>query len=290
MKLTTLRLPDGRTAAARVDGETAVEIAGFTDVGDLLRRGTLGSADDAAGASHHLASADLAPVVPGPGKIVCVGLNYRNHILEMGRELPEHPTLFAKYPDALVGPKDPIVLPLESQQVDWEGELAVIIGTRVRRARGEEARAAVAGYAVLNDVTMRDYQYRTTQWFQGKTWEATTPFGPVLATPDEIPPGAELVTVLDGEVLQRTPLDDLVFDTVALVEYVSTIFTLRPGDVIATGTPGGVGHARKPARYLTPGQTLTTTIDGIGTLTNTAVAESAPGRDQSPAETSGRRS
>jgi acylpyruvate hydrolase len=118
---------------------------------------------------------------------------------------------------------------------------------------------------------MRDYQYRTPQWFQGKTWEDTTPFGPVLVTPDEVPEDAVMVTRLDGEVLQSTPINDLVFSPVALVQYISTIFTLNPGDVIATGTPGGVGHARKPARYLAEGQTLTTTIDGIGELSNVAV-------------------
>ena len=276
MKLATLRLPEGRTVAARVDGDTAVEL-GFADVGELLRAGGLAAAATATGASHDLATADLAPVVPAPGKIVCVGLNYRNHILEMGRELPEYPTLFAKYPEALIGPRDDIQLAPESDKVDWEGELAVVIGKTVRRADADQAKAAIAGFAVLNDVTMRDYQYRTTQWFQGKTWENSTPFGPVLATPDEIPAGAQMVTSLDGEVLQSTPIDDLVFDTVALVQYISTIFTLNPGDVIATGTPGGVGHARKPARYLAAGQTLTTTIDGIGELVNVAVAEQVGG-------------
>jgi acylpyruvate hydrolase len=268
MKFTTLRLGD-RTAAARVEGDSAIEIEGYADLGDLLRRGSLDV--EATGPRHDLATADLAPVVPSPGKIVCVGLNYRNHILEMGRELPEYPTLFAKYPEALIGPRDEIVLPPESDKVDWEGELAVVIGTKVRRASAEEAEAAIAGYAVLNDVTMRDYQYRTPQWFQGKTWEDTTPFGPVLVTPDEIPDDAVMVTRLDGEELQRTPINDLVFDPITLVQYISTIFTLQPGDVIATGTPGGVGHARKPARYLAEGQTLTTTIDGIGELSNVAV-------------------
>ncbi|WP_127131182.1 fumarylacetoacetate hydrolase family protein [Georgenia sp. SYP-B2076] len=272
MKLATLRLSDGRTVAARVEGDSAVEL-GFADVGELLRAGGLEAAASATGETHDLATADLAPVVPAPGKIVCVGLNYRNHILEMGRELPEYPTLFAKYPEALIGPRDDIQLPPESDKVDWEGELAIVIGKTVRRASADEAEAAIAGFAVLNDVTMRDYQYRTTQWFQGKTWENTTPFGPVLVTPEEIPAGATMTTSLDGEELQRTPIDDLVFGTAALVEYISTIFTLNPGDVIATGTPGGVGHARKPARYLTPGQTLTTTIDGIGELVNVAVSE-----------------
>ncbi|QYN21180.1 fumarylacetoacetate hydrolase family protein [Amycolatopsis sp. DSM 110486] len=275
MRLATIRV-GGTTAAVRITGTTAIE-TGFTDVGALLRAGGLDVAAAADGARHDYATADLAPVVPRPGKIVCVGLNYRNHILEMGRELPEFPTLFAKYPEALIGPRDEILLPPESDRVDWEGELAVVIGTSVRRASAEEAVSAIAGYSVLNDVTMRDYQYRTAQWFQGKTWENSTPLGPVLVTPDELAPGAQLVTSVDGEELQRTPLDDLVFDAVELVRYISTIVTLQPGDVIATGTPGGVGHARKPPRYLAPGQTLTTRIDGIGELVNVAVAEKVSG-------------
>lgn len=283
MKLTTLRTASG-TVAARVDGETAVELAGFTDVGDLLRRGDLAAAAEATGAEHDLATADLAPVVTSPGKIVCVGLNYRNHILEMGRELPEHPTLFTKFPESLIGPRDEIQIPPESDKIDWEGELVVVVGRSVRRADAEQARAAIAGYTVMNDVTMRDYQYRSPQWFQGKAWESSTPLGPVLVTPDELPADAQLVTRLDGEEMQRTPVDDLVFDAVALVQYISTIFTLNPGDVIATGTPGGVGHARRPARYIAAGQTVSVSIDGIGEVVNVAVAEKVPGAaEQSPA-------
>ncbi|ASR35994.1 2-hydroxyhepta-2,4-diene-1,7-dioate isomerase [Prauserella marina] len=273
MKLATIRLGD-RSAAVRITGDTAVE-TGFGDVGELLRAGGLAEAASAEGAAHDAANADYAPVVPRPGKIVCVGLNYRNHILEMGRELPEYPTLFTKYPEALIGARDEIRLPPESDQADWEGELAVVIGRTVRRASAAEAEAAIAGYSVLNDVTMRDYQYRTTQWFQGKAWENSTPFGPVMVTPGELPSDARLVTSLDGTELQRTPIDDLVFGPVQLVEYISTIFTLRPGDVIATGTPGGVGHARTPRQYLGKGQTLTTTIDGIGSLVNVAAPERA---------------
>ena len=275
MRLATLRTAEG-TVAVRVEGDRAVELPGFGDVGEVLRRDALHQVGSLSGPEHDLTGADLAPVVPAPGKIVCVGLNYRNHILEMGRELPEHPTLFTKYPEALIGPADDILLPPESDQVDWEGELALVIGTTVRRARGAQAREAIAGYTVLNDVTMRDWQYRSPQWFQGKAWEATTPLGPVLVTPDELPADAVMTTAVDGEEVQRTPVSDLVFDAPALVEYVSTIFTLRPGDVIATGTPGGVGHARTPARYLQPGQTLTTSVDGIGQLVNRAVAEQVP--------------
>ena len=273
MKLATLRL-DGTTAAVRVEGTTAIQTA-FAEVGELLRAGDVASVGSAHGTEYDLSTAELAPVVPKPGKIVCVGLNYRNHILEMGRELPRHPTLFTKYPESLIGPRDDIQLPPESAQVDWEGELAVIIGHPVRRASAAEAARAIAGYSVLNDVTMRDYQYRTPQWFQGKAWENSTPLGPILVTPDELPVGAQLVTRVDDEDVQRTTIDDLVFDAVELVRYISAIFTLQPGDVIATGTPGGVGHARNPERYLGEGQTLTTSIDGIGELVNIAVAEKA---------------
>lgn len=274
MRLATIRR-GGTTAAVRVEGTTAVE-TGHPDVGALLRDGGLDAAAAADGARHDFGTAEVAPVVPTPGKIICIGLNYRNHILEMGRELPQHPTLFAKYPEALIGAGDEIQLPPESDKVDWEGELAVVLGRRVRRASADEARAAIAGYSVLNDVTMRDYQYRAPQWLQGKTWENSTPFGPVLATPDEVPSDAALVTRVDGDEVQRTTIDDLVFDPVELVRYVSTIVTLSPGDVIASGTPGGVGHARTPARYLSAGRTLTTSVDGIGELVNVAATERVP--------------
>jgi acylpyruvate hydrolase len=273
VRLTTLRTPDG-TRAARIDGETAVEIDA-PDLGALLAdpawRERAAAAD---GPRHDLAAADLAPLVPRPGKIFCVGLNYRTHILEMGRELPEHPTLFAKFPEALVGPHDAVSLDPASEKVDWEAELAVVVGAPVRRATDAEAEAAIAGFAVLNDVTMRDWQYRTLQWLQGKTFEATTPFGPQLVTPDELPggvrPALDLTCAVDGETVQAANTSDLVFDPVALVAYISRIVTLNPGDVIATGTPGGVGHARKPPRYLADGAVLATGIEGLGSQRNTA--------------------
>ncbi|HEX4248705.1 MAG TPA: fumarylacetoacetate hydrolase family protein [Pseudonocardia sp.] len=275
MRLTTLRTPEG-TRAARVDGATAVELAA-RDVGALLADPNWRELAAGDGCTRHtLADADLAPVVPRPGKIFCVGLNYRTHILEMGRELPEYPTLFAKFPEALVGPADPVALDPESAAVDWEAELAVVIGTSVRRAGTAAAEAAIAGFAVLNDVTMRDWQYRSVQWLQGKTFEASTPFGPVLVTPDELPGGVRPTLALrcevDGETVQSADTGDLVFDPVALVEYLSRIVTLHPGDVIATGTPGGVGHARKPARYLADGSVLVTEIEGLGRLENVVTA------------------
>lgn len=281
MRLGTLRVTgaDGpsTTVAVRLDDEVAVEVPGAADVGALLAApGWRDRAAAADGTRHTLADVApraWAPPVLRPSKIVCVGLNYRHHIREMGRELPAYPTLFAKYPEALIGPYDPIVLPAHAADaVDWEGEVAVVIGATARRLDEAAAQAAIAGYAVLNDVTMRDHQYRTAQWLQGKTFEATTPFGPWLTVADG-PPTGELRTVVDDEQVQRAGVDDMVFGPAALVAYVSQILTLHPGDVIATGTPGGVGHARTPPRYLRPGHVLTTTVDGLGTLRNPVVAE-----------------
>ncbi|UZN05219.1 fumarylacetoacetate hydrolase family protein [Cellulomonas sp. S1-8] len=263
--------------AVRVDDDVAVEIPGFDDVGALLAttgwRATAAAADGARHPRAALAPRAWAPPVLRPSKVVCVGLNYRHHILEMGRDLPAFPTLFAKYPEALIGPYDPIVLPsVAADAVDWEGEVAVVVGATARRLDEAAAADAIAGYAVLNDVTMRDHQYRTTQWLQGKTFEATTPFGPWV-TVAEAPLTGELRTVVDDEQVQRTPVEDMVFGPAALVAYISQILTLHPGDVIATGTPGGVGHARRPPRYLQPGNTLVTTVTGLGELRNDVVAE-----------------
>lgn len=274
MKLATLRTAEG-TAAVVVTDTHAIEIEGVADVGALLSQpGWRAMADAAAGAAHPLDSLGdrpWAPVVPRPGKILCVGLNYREHIIEMGRELPEHPTFFSKFPEALIGAGDDIQLSPLSNAVDWEGELAVVIGAPVRNASEQEAEAAIAGYAVLNDVSMRDFQNRTLQWLQGKTFEATSPFGPYLVTTDEWTPGPTTRTIVDGETMQEDSTSDLVFSPAALIAYFSQIVTLNPGDVISTGTSGGVGHARKPPRYLQAGSVLETHIDGLGAQRNVAV-------------------
>lgn len=174
-----------------------------------------------------------------------------------------------------MGPYDPIVLPAgAADAVDWEAELAVIVGARASRVSEAGAADLIAGYAVINDVTMRDFQYRTPEWFQGKTFAATSPFGPAMVTADEFDPGSILSGAVDGEEVQRTRTDDLVFGPAALVSYISQIFPLEPGDVIATGTPGGVGHARTPPRYLRPGSVLETAVSGVGTLRNEIRAES----------------
>jgi acylpyruvate hydrolase len=276
MRFATIRAADG-TRAARLDGGELIELDA-PDVGALLQAGpaALARASTAVGARHDAASADLAPVVTAPGKIVCQGLNYRSHILEMGHELPSHPTLFAKFREALIGAHDDIVLPEQSDQVDWEAELALVIGSPVRHAGREEASAAIAGFTVANDVSMRDWQLRTLEWLQGKTWEHSTPVGPWLVTPDELggtTPDLELRCEVDGIVRQQSRTADLVFDPVDLVSYISEFVTLAPGDLVLTGTPAGVGLGMHPPRFLQPGQVVTTTIEGIGGLRNRCRAE-----------------
>lgn len=278
MRLATIRTGDG-THAVRVDGETLVELDA-RDVGDLLRAGSaVGKLEGVpTGVEHDIATAEFAPVVVNPGKIICLGLNYEDHILEMGRELPTHPTLFAKYTEALIGAHDQIVLPRVSDAVDWEVELALVIGRAVRHATAEVAAAAIAGFTVANDISMRDWQNRTIQFLQGKTFEHATPVGPWLVSPDEVggvQPDLEVRCAVDGVVRQHSRTAKLVFKPVDVVRYMSDIITLQPGDLILTGTPGGVGHAMDPPVYLQPGEVVRTTIEGIGELVNECVAETA---------------
>lgn len=270
MRLATIRTPDGNRAV-RVDDATAVQ-TGHRCVGELLVDPdwrSIGRTAD--GARHGLESLDYAPLVPHPEKVICVGLNYLDHIAETGRPRPDYPTLFTKYARSLIGAHDTIQMPLDSEstRVDWEAELAMVIGTEVRRASPGEAAAAIAGYTVANDVSVRDYQFRTAQFLQGKAWEGTTPVGPhlVVTTPGE-PVDFPISCRVDGEVVQESNTSELCFGPTELVEYISTFITLAPGDLILTGTPGGVGNARDPQVYLQRGQTVVTRIDGIGECRN----------------------
>jgi len=276
MRFVTLRT-DAGLRAARVEGKEVLELD-FADVGELLASGPRGRQTAAVGgkAIGSLDGADLAPLIPYPRKVVCVGLNYASHIQEMGRELPAHPTIFAKYSRALIGARDPIVLPAVSDKVDWEVELAVVIGQPVRHADETAAREAIAGFTIMNDVSVRDWQSRTTQFLQGKTFESTTPLGPALVTTDEIddPNDLDVRCEVDGEIMQVGNTSDLLFPPVELVRYLSTILTLEPGDIIATGTPSGVGAGRTPEVYLRPGQTVRTAIEDLGELVNVCVDES----------------
>jgi acylpyruvate hydrolase len=269
MRYATVRVGGGATKAVRIEEQSAI-VLDAADVGELLTRGL--DAVGEAGQTLPVEGLDYAPLIVHPEKVVCLGLNYATHVREMGRDLPTYPTLFAKYPRTLIGAYDDVMLPPESQSMDWEAELGVIMGSTVRRASTEQARAAIAGFTVVNDVTARDWQNRTLQWMQGKNFEATTPIGPWLVLGNE-DLAADLSCEVDGEVMQQSNTSDLVFDPVALVEYISTIMTLVPGDVIVSGTPGGVGHARKPPRYLYDGAVLTTRIGGIGECRNVCRAD-----------------
>jgi acylpyruvate hydrolase len=194
----------------------------------------------------------------------------------MGHALPTHPTLFAKFREALIGAHDDIVLPASSHQVDWEAELALVIGTRVRHASANQAADAIAGFTVANDISMRDWQNRSLEWLQGKTWEHATPVGPWLVTPDEVggtDPDLDIRCEVDGVVRQASRTSELVFSSVDLVAYVSEIVTLEPGDLVLTGTPAGVGHGMDPPTYLAPGQVVRTVIGRIGELENRCRAE-----------------
>ncbi len=271
MKLATVRTA-GRTALAQLIDDS-LHLYPFTDVGAWLKAGS----PDLAGTSVQVideAEANFAPVVPMPGKIVCVGLNYREHIEEMGRELPQRPTLFAKFADSLIGAFDPIILPLGSEAVDWEAELAIVVGRDVTRGTAEEAASAIAGFTVSNDISARDFQRFTPQWLQGKTFDSTTPLGPYLVTVDEtgVDPDLALSCTVDGVVKQSSGTGDLVFKPVDLVQYISSITTLRAGDVILTGTPGGVGDGRSPKEFLTAGSVVQTSLVSIGSCQNTCVS------------------
>jgi acylpyruvate hydrolase len=279
MRFATIRTDQG-TTAARLEGDVLVPLDA-DDVGAMLAGGGGGLAGPGRpreGARPvPVAEADFAPVITRPGKVICVGLNYRAHILETGRELPEYPTLFAKFADTLLGPRDDLVLPSVSDRVDWEVELGVIIGSPVYRATPEQAAAAIAGYTVINDVSMRDWQARTLQWLQGKMFEHSTPAGPYLVTAGDVGDAADLEVrcEVDGEIMQQSRTSDLLFKPAEIVAYASQAITLKPGDLIATGTPGGVGNARKPPVYLRPGNVLRTRIEGLGECVNQCVAEKA---------------
>src|SRR5919109_3501285 len=218
----------------------------------------------------------LLPVVPRPGKIVCVGVNYRAHADEGGYDLPDYPALFSKFTETLVAAGEPILLPPESKAVDFEAELAFVIGRPVRRASGPATVDAVAGYTAANDVSMRDYQYRTPQWLPGKNWASSTPLGPFLVTPDEVgdPHELDISLELNGERMQSANTREFIFDVPKLVTTISEFIPLAPGDVVLTGTPSGVGYRRDPKILLRDGDRVTVEIERVGTLENPVAAES----------------
>ena len=226
----------------------------------------------------HVASAvSLLTPLPSPGKIICIGLNYRSHLEETGMDMPSDPTVFAKYASAIIGPHDAIVLPAPAaDRVDYEAELVVVIGTRGKDVPAAHAMDYIAGYTAANDISARDWQLRKSggQWLLGKTFDTFLPLGPALVTSDEVDdPGALRVTCrVSGELLQDGNTSEMLFGIPDLVSYLSSVFTLEAGDLILTGTPGGVGMARKPRRFLHAGDLVEVDVEGIGTLTNSVEA------------------
>jgi acylpyruvate hydrolase len=274
VRFTTIRTPDGHHAA-RIDGDELVALP-FKDVGELLASGPdwAERATRADGRRLPLTGADFAPLTPNPEKIFCVGLNYTDHAEEAHLEIPNYPTLFAKYARSLLGPDDDLVLPEVSDSVDWEIELGVVIGSPVRNASEAAALDAVAGYTIVNDISMRDWQLHTSQYLAGKAFESSTPVGPFLVTPDEVDHARALSMqlVVDDEVMQESSTGQLVFSVAQIIAYVSSIITLMPGDLIATGTPSGVGALRTPPRYLSAGSVVKCSIEGLGSQTTRCVA------------------
>ncbi|WP_336882751.1 fumarylacetoacetate hydrolase family protein [Rhodococcus globerulus] len=264
----------GLRGVGEVDGDQLVPLAGLTEIGvstsiDVLAAATRRPADTVA-----IKDVTLLPVVPNPTKILCVGLNYRDHVTETKRDLPTYPVMFAKYASSLLGAYDDIAVPPESEQVDYEGELAVIIGRSGRRISEENALDHILGYSAANDITMRDFQYKTHQWIQGKAWDASTPVGPTVVTPDEVDiTAAGIRTIVNGEKVQESDLSYLIFSIASLISTISTFTALEPGDIILTGTPGGVGYRRDPQLFLHPGDSVSVEIDGVGTVRNSVVAQ-----------------
>lgn len=270
MRVATVRI-DGGTAAARLDGET-LRLLDFPDVKALLESGSdwRERAEADGGGSIQMADADFAPLVPDPEKVLCVGLNYRDHAVEANMEVPKFPMIFGKYARCLTGPFDEIRIPGNSDQVDWEVELGVVIGSEVSNLSAAEAPDAIAGYTIINDVSMRDWQMRTPQITAGKIFEAATPVGPFLVTPDELTDvlALGLSCHLGDDVLQEGTTADMIFTQFELVSYLSEIITLVPGDLIATGTPAGIGLAMKPPRFICGDETMRSVVEGLGEQRN----------------------
>lgn len=248
-------------------------LARFPDLKAVIAAGALDALQAAAQASGvRLAPAQvrLLPVIPNPGKLICIGLNYKTHVAETKRPDSEHPSIFLRFADTLAAHGDEVLRPAFSERFDWEGELAFVIGTGGRHIAKDKAFDHIAGYACFNDVSVRDWQKHTHQFTPGKNFPGTGPFGPYMATRDEVPDVTklQLQTRLNGTVVQNASVGDLIFDIPTIVNYVSRFTPLSPGDVIATGTPGGVGDRREPPLYMKQGDVVEVEITGLGILRN----------------------
>lgn len=283
MKFVTFRKAGGDPEAGVIVRDQVVGLkgAGFPGILDVLVGGSeagprIENWVQSSGAPYPLNSVTLLAPVPRPPKLICVGLNYRDHALESKMEIPKVPTIFSKFPSAVIAPRQPIVLPKNSTQPDYEAEFAFVIGRGGRHIPAERWQEHVFGYTIINDVSARDFQMATTQWLMGKTFDTFAPMGPHIVSADEVPdPHAlDISLSIHGEVLQHSNTRELIFKIPELVAYLSSVFTLEPGDVVSTGTPAGVGVARKPPRFLRPGDDVVVRVESIGELRNPVIAES----------------
>ncbi|CDG52730.1 MULTISPECIES: fumarylacetoacetate hydrolase family protein [Halomonadaceae] len=282
MKLVTFRYQN-TISIGLVDGGRVLDLAPLADrlggsLKEMIRKGVLSDLvgfDTSSLNSLSLDEIEFLPVIPDAGKILCVGINYTTHVKETGRDMPMHPMIFTRFADSQAGHLTPIIRPFVSHKLDFEGELAVVIGKTARHVKAENALEYVAGYSCYNDGSVRDYQKHTIQFIPGKNFPNTGGFGPWLVTSDEIPdPQAlHLTTRLNGDVMQDTDTSDMIFGVAELIEYCSTFTELAPGDVIVSGTTGGVGAFREPPVWMKPGDSIEIAISGIGTLRNTIADE-----------------
>ncbi len=284
MKLVTFQQSGGKAEPGVLLHDSVIPLSGigFTDMIQVLAGGSEAKAKVENLLAHppagalSLAAVKLLAPIPRPPKFICVGLNYRDHAIESGMAIPTIPVIFSKWPQCVIGPGEKIILPKNSSQPDYEAEFAFVIGKGGRHIKAENWKDHVFGYTIVNDVSARDVQLATSQWIMGKSFDTFAPMGPYLVTADEIadPHKLNIGLSIDGEVLQNSNTKELIFSVPELVAYLSSVFTLEPGDVISTGTPPGVGFARKPPRYLRAGDNVTVTVEGLGELKNPVVAES----------------
>jgi len=267
---------EGTERAAIVEGDHLTLLD--EDLGSALEAVASGRDVRTSSTTVPLDSAELLAPVAAGAKFLCVGLNYYSHMAEAKLPKPDVPIIFTKFPSVLIGPNDEIILPNTSTMIDWEVEVGVVIGRRVREVNETEAAAAIAGYTVVNDVSARDYQLHTSQWTPGKNVESSTPVGPWVVSVDELgtDPDLGITTRVDGVVRQDGRTTDAIFTPAQIIAYVSGFITLEPGDIIATGTCEGVGHLMDPPVYLEADQVLETTIEHIGTLSNCCVGGRVP--------------
>lgn len=281
MAFMSFRRPDGTPSYGRVAGDSILDcgaVAGApVDLKAALAAGSLAALPD--GPALPRADVLLLPVIPNPGKILCVGHNYESHRQETGRAEVAHPSIFTRFADTLIADGQPIVRPAVSTNLDFEGELAIVIGRGGRAIAEQDALDHIAGYACFNDASIRDWQWHTSQFAPGKNFPGTGAFGPALMTPDEVGELADVhvTTRLNGAIVQDQPIRDMIFPLAKIIAYVSAFTPLSPGDVIATGTPGGVGAKRTPPLWMKAGDRIEIAVGPVGTLTNHVADEDHPG-------------